>query len=74
MIFFNGGTMTDVKVMNILKAVFPLAKYVLYLADSVKGKKQYESIFGMFNRVITLDRNDYDFYNPQNILAIDRMT
>jgi len=67
-VFCNGATMIDNKVMHMLKESFPKAKYILYWADSVKGKKRFESIFEEFDKVITFDRLDYEYYKNEKCL------
>lgn len=64
-VFCNGATMIDVKVIRMLKESFPKAKYILYCADSLRGKTNLEKLFYEFDKVVTFDRMDYNYYKNE---------
>lgn len=64
-VFCNGATMIDKKVIHMLKQAFSKAKFILYCADSVKGKKRFEKLFSEFDKVVSFDRLDCLYYKKE---------
>lgn len=62
-IYIYGGSMLNDKFLKLYKSQFTKAKFVLYLADSVRGIERYEKMFPYFDKVVTFDRMDYNFYS-----------
>lgn len=64
-VYIYGGSMLNEKFLKLYKSQFTKAKFVLYLADSVRGTERYEKMFPLFDKVVTFDRMDYRYYSKK---------
>lgn len=64
-VYIYGATMIDSYIMELIRNNINAKKYVLYLADSVKNNRRYESLFAYFDKVVTFDRGDFNYYKAQ---------
>lgn len=64
-VYIYGGSMLNEKFLKLYKDHFKKARFVLYLADSVRGIERYEKMFPLFNKVVTFDKMDYKHYSKQ---------
>lgn len=64
-VYIYGGSMLNDKFLKLYKAQYNKAKYVLYLADSVRGINRYEKMFPLFDKVVTFDKMDYEYYSKK---------
>lgn len=64
-IYVYGATMIDHTIISLLREGLKYRRMILYLADSVKENKRYESIFPFFDKISTFDTGDYNYYKDR---------
>lgn len=65
-IYIYGGSMLNDRFLKLYKDQFKKAKYILYLADSIRGIDRYEKMFPLFDKIATFDKTDFEYYSTRH--------
>lgn len=64
-LYVYGATMIDRHILEIISSKVEITKKILYLADSKIGDRRYEEMYSFFDKVVTFDKGDYQYYKDK---------